>query len=158
MRLYEIDQRIIDLIDPETGEITDYESLEALGMERTEKLENLCCWYKDMVADAQKIHEEINNLQEREQRLNTRADHLKTYLASVLDGERFTTAKVDVKWRSTSRVEVDPQFVNWAKMEADELLTYKEPTPNKKAIGDALKSGTELPFARIEKNKSMSIK
>jgi hypothetical protein len=38
MTLYDIDQRIADLIDPATGEITDYAALDELAMAREDKI------------------------------------------------------------------------------------------------------------------------
>ena len=38
MTLYDIDESIAALIDPDTGEITDYAALDALQMERSEKV------------------------------------------------------------------------------------------------------------------------
>ena len=51
MTLYEIDSRLEALVDPETGEIADFETFEALDMERNRKLENMACWIKNMKAD-----------------------------------------------------------------------------------------------------------
>ena len=42
--------------------------------------------------------------------------------------------------------------------EHDELLTYKAPEPNKKAIKDALKDGLSVQGVRLECNTSVIIK
>lgn len=39
--LYEINQRILECVDPETGELIDPENLEALVMEKELKIENV---------------------------------------------------------------------------------------------------------------------
>lgn len=46
MNLYEIDSKILECIDMETGELIDAEMLDKLSMERTEKIENVCLWIK----------------------------------------------------------------------------------------------------------------
>ena len=46
--LYEINEEIKNTIDLETGEIVDFEAFEKLQMERTEKLENIALWYKNL--------------------------------------------------------------------------------------------------------------
>ncbi len=50
MTLYEIDKAITDLADPETGEITDFEALDNLQMARDQKIENIACYYKNLVS------------------------------------------------------------------------------------------------------------
>lgn len=58
MKLYEINQAIQDVldgyevIDPETGEIMGFGSLDELQMMREEKLENIGCYIKSLKADA----------------------------------------------------------------------------------------------------------
>ena len=52
MKLYEIDEAILNCIDLETGEIIDTEQLDKLTMEREAKLENVACWIKELKAEA----------------------------------------------------------------------------------------------------------
>ena len=42
--LYDIDAAILDCVDQETGEILDPEKLDALQMEREQKLEGVALW------------------------------------------------------------------------------------------------------------------
>ena len=58
MPLYEIDQSIKALVDPETGELLDYEAFARLQMEREAKLENIALWIKDLRAKAEEIKAE----------------------------------------------------------------------------------------------------
>ena len=48
MKLYEIDEAILNCIDTETGEIIDADQLDKLTMERDTKIENVACWIKDL--------------------------------------------------------------------------------------------------------------
>ena len=48
--IYEINQAIMDCLDPETGEILDMEALEQLQMDRVQKAENVACWRKNLMA------------------------------------------------------------------------------------------------------------
>jgi len=65
MRLYEIDQAMLDAIDQETGEIMDIEAFERLAMERDAKIDGMICLYKGMCADAAAIASEAGRLKER---------------------------------------------------------------------------------------------
>ena len=41
MNLYEIDAAITALVDPETGEVSDFDAFDQLSMARDQKIENL---------------------------------------------------------------------------------------------------------------------
>ena len=115
MTLYEIDQAIQGLVDPETGELMDYEAFAALQMDRDAKIENMALWYKDLMADAKAIKEEADTLNERRKALENKAERLKSYLSLALDGEKFQTARCSVIFRKTSSVQVsNPEaLIRW---------------------------------------------
>ena len=73
MKLYEINEQIMDLFDKETGDLLDYEAFEQLQMAREEKLENTILYIKDMEGDAAKMKAEIDALTTRKRVLENRA-------------------------------------------------------------------------------------
>lgn len=96
MKLYEIDAKIMECIDDETGEILDSEQLEQLEMERDAKIESVGLWIKNLAAEADAIKTEKNNLAAREKIARNKIDRLKEYLAYALDGEKFKTSRLSV--------------------------------------------------------------
>lgn len=160
MTLYEINEQMLSLIDPDTGELLDYEAFENLALARDEKLENIGCWIKDLRAEAQAIKAEKDALAQRQRAAENKADRLTAYLQMMLNGEKFKTSKVAVAYRKTQAVVLQDEklFVDWAVSNGDEFLRYKEPEVNKTAIKDAIKEGREVPFASIEERMSMSVK
>ena len=58
MNLYEIDNEILSCVDMETGEVVDMDKLNNLQMERDQKIENIGCWIKNLLADAKALKEE----------------------------------------------------------------------------------------------------
>ena len=88
MKLFDIDARIMACVkidekralDTETGEIVDLEAIEALEMERDTKLENIGCWYKQLLAEADAIKAEKNAMAEREKVRRNKAESLKGFL------------------------------------------------------------------------------
>lgn len=158
MTIYEINEKILELIDAETGEIKDFEEFEKLAMAKDEKIENTALWIKELSAEAKAIAEEIKNLKERKERAERKAESLKKYIGFVLNGEKFSTSKVAVSFRTTKSVNVSENFVEWAKQYAEDLLTYKEPEASKTAIKQAIEDGREILFAEITENKSVTIK
>ena len=158
MKLYEIDDAILECIDLETGEIIDTEQLDKLQMERDTKLENVACWIKDLKAEAEALKNEKQALAERQRVAENKAESLKKWLAYALQGEKFKTTKCAISFRKSEAVEVTDEGLNNLMKEHDELLTYKAPEPNKTAIKQALKDGLNVVGVQLVQNISTIIK
>lgn len=165
MKLYEINAEIENIlngnVDEETGEIVvDEEALESLIMEREEKIEHIALFIKNANADAKLIREEEKALAERRRSLENRAEKASNFLANLLNNQRFTTAKCDVKFRRSEKVDVDDDFVAWAASSGlDDVLNYKEPSVSLSVVKQLLKDGFDFKGkARMVENYSMSIK
>ena len=158
MTIYEINEQILNCIDLETGEIIDIDRLNDLQLERDTKIENVACWIKELKAEAEAIKAEKLALAERQKVAENKAESLKKWLAYALNGEKFKTAKCSVSFRKTESVEVTDEGLSNLMKEHDELLTYKAPEPNKKAIKDALKDGLSVQGVRLECNTSVIIR
>lgn len=162
MTLYEIDKAIIIAtemaVDPETGELVDdavLKTLEQLQMDRDTKVENIACFIKNLEADAKAIKEEAKNLNARAKAAENKAEHLREYLQFCLAGEKFQSPKAAISFRHAKKVEVDPEMLDAI---PEQYLRFKDPEPDKKAIGDALKAGQEIPGCELVESVSMIIK
>lgn len=153
MNIYEIDSQILSCIDEETGEILDVERLEKLIQDKNNKIESVACWYKNTVAEAEAIRNEISNLKARKERDEKLAENLKRYISDVLDGEKFKTAKVSISYRKSSSVEVDDVY-----RLPDEFLTYKAPEPKKSLLKSAIDNGQKFEGVRIVEKMNIQIK
>ena len=158
MKLYEIDNAILECIDMETGEVIDAEKLDALNMERDAKIENVVLWIKDLKAEAEAIKTEKLALAERQKVAENKVESLKKWVAYALGGQKFSTAKCAVSFRNTESVEVTEEGLEALMKDHDELLTYKAPEPNKKAIKDAIKDGLNVAGVQLVQNVSTIIK
>lgn len=161
MTLYEIDKAITDLADPETGEITDFEALDNLQMARDQKIENIACYYKNLVSDAEAIKVEKDALTERQKAAENKAARLKEYLSYALRGEKFSTPKCAVTFRKTTSVNVDnpSAAIEWAEMNGHkECVRYKAPEISKSELGKVLKTGQEVPGAALVEGLSVGVK
>ena len=158
MTIYEIDNAILNCIDEETGEVIDTEQLDKLQMERDTKLENVACWIKELKTEADAIKAEKQILANRQKVAENKAESLKKYLAYVLDGKKFSTAKCAVSFRNTEIVEITQEGLEALMKEHDELLTYKAPEPNKTAIKQAIKDGLNVAGVQLVQNISTIIK
>lgn len=157
MTIYEIDNAILQLIDPETGELLDCEEFIALNMERDTKIENMALWVKDLRAESKAIADEMSALKKRKESAERKADRLEEYLSEILGGNKWSSPKAVITFRNAPSVQVDEGFVTWALLNNDSLLSYKEPEPSKKAI-KAYLADHECDFARMVVNQSMTIK
>lgn len=153
MNLYEIDSAIMNCVDMETGEIIDMEALENLQMERDQKIENIGCWIKNLLADAKALKEEKDNLAARQKSTENKAASLKAYLSSYLNGEKFKTAKVAISYRKSDSVDISEGAVI-----PEEYLKYSDPTPDKIGLKAALKAGEKFPGISIVTSSNIQIK
>ena len=158
MSIYDIDDAILSLVDMETGEIEDEKRYDELQMERSKKIENTGCLYKNLVAEAKAMKEEEANLAQRRKAVENKAERIKSLLVYALKGEKFESPKLRCSYRKAKSVQVDDSFVAWAQEHADDLLTFKEPTPNRTAIKAALADGREIEHAEIVTNESLQVK
>ena len=161
MNIYEIDTAILDLIDPETGEVMDYESFEALQMEREQKIDNMALWIKDLDAEQAALDTEAKKLAERRDAARRKRDRLKEYLARVLDGEKRSTPQYAVSYRNSEACELydEGAAIMWLVAHGydDGYVIVKE-SVSKTAVKELLKRGEEVSGAVLVKRQSMSIK
>lgn len=153
MNLYEINKAILECVDTETGEIIDFEELEQLQEDRDVKVENIACWIKNLLSDADQLKQEADKLLYRKKVAENKADSLKKYLAGFLDGEKFKTAKVSISYTRSKSVDVyDTSLI------PEDYLRYKDPELNKTALKAALETGVNVPGAQIITKQNIVIK
>ena len=152
--LYEIERGILECCDLETGEVIDPERLEALVMEKEQKIEGVALWIKNLQSDALAYKAEKEAFEKREKAALAKVDSLKKWLAQVLDGEKFSTARCAVSFRKSTKLEVsDPE--NLPKALMVETITTK---PDAIVIKALLKDGVEVPGCRLVENLNAQIK
>lgn len=160
MTLYEIRDTIRKAIelgfDEETGEIFDTDFIEALELQRDEKIEAIALYIKDLTAEAKAIKEEKQALARRQQTAENHAESLKKYLTICLDGEKFKSPKVAISYRKSQTVEfVDGFDVNLLPSQYQRKV---DPEADKTAIKDALKEGKEIYGVYLEEHTNTIIK
>lgn len=158
MSIYEIDDSIMSLVDMETGEIDDEKRFDELQMERAKKVESIGCFYKNLVAEAKAMKDEEAKLAQRRKAVENKAGRIKSLLTYALRGEKFESPRLRCSYRKAKSVQLDDSFIDWAREHADDLLTFKEPTPNLTAIKAAIADGREIEHAEIVTNESLQVK
>lgn len=163
MKLYEINNEIeatimavMASVDEETGEVSDeaMQKLTELQMARDEKLENIGCYIKNLEAEAKAIKDEEQALKKRRESKEHQAESLAKYVASVLGGEKWESAKVAFTFRRSKQTQItDIESI-------PEVFKHIETTwkVDKTAIKKAIESGMTIEGAYIEERINMSVK
>lgn len=149
-----LEQMFYNAVDIETGEIKDEELLAAfdqLQMERDEKIENIACWIKDLKAESEAIGNEINNLRNRKATADRKLDAMRAYLSDFLNGQKFKTGKVSIRWMKTKSVNVTDLS------QIPEEFTKITVEPRKIEIKKAIAEGRDVPGAEVIENNNMVI-
>lgn len=160
-KLYEIQDDLANIIeigaerylDGMTGEIISKEDFDALQMEWQDKIEGVALGYKNEDAEAKAIKEEIDKLTERMNRHKRKAEGYKNFLAMVLEGKKFETAKALVKPTKSKVCEWDGSFEGLEK-----YAIPQEPKFDKASARKDLLAGVEVPHCTLVEKTSVSIK
>ena len=163
MKLFDIDEKLaacvkLDesrVVDTESGEIIDLEAIAALEMERDKKIENLGCWYKNLLADAEALKAQKNAFAEREKAAKAKAESLRGFLGRYLNGKKFETAKVAMSFRKSEAVEFDAKCIGDV---PEEFLKFKDPELDKVAVKKAIKAGESIPGCELVARQNLQIK
>lgn len=153
MTLYEIDQQIMSCVDMDTGEIIDMDKLSELQIERETKLENIALWIKNLKAEEAALKAEKDAFAKRENKAKIARERLSEWLTEALNGNKFSTAKVDVSFRKSEAVEVNEGFVpkKW-------MVKKISFTPDKIAIKNAIKQGAKIRGCALVERNNIQIK
>lgn len=160
-KLYEIESDLANIIeigadryvDGESGEIISKEDFDALQMEWQDKVEGIALGYKNEDAEAKAIKEEIDKLTERMNRHKKKAEGYKNFLAMVLEGKKFETAKALVKPTKSKVCEWDGSFEGLEK-----YAIPQEPKFDKASARKDLLAGVEVPHCTLVEKTSVIIK
>lgn len=160
MTLWEIDKRINEIlendfyIDEETGEVFLPENLDDLSVERTEKIENIALYIKNLKSEAEAIKSEVESLKSRADIKKKKAERLTDYLDKILGGEKLETPKVALSYRKSTSVNIENEEII-----PDEFMTIKtEKKPNKVAIAKSLKNGETVIGCELVEKQNLQIK
>lgn len=168
MKLYEISETRLRFLEAiESGEIPEEaiaDTLAAIDGEFDEKADDIACYIKSLLSEAQAMKAESDTLTERAATKKHKADKLIDYLFQQfkLSGKsKLETARNVLAIRKNPpsvQIENEESFVAWAKVNNADLLTIKDPTPNKKEIKNALQGGAEIPGVKLEQGEKLAIK
>ena len=164
--LYEIDKnieaildRLYAAVDEETGEVPDDILLELSEMQetRTEKLDNIGAYIKNLEAEAAAIKAEMDNLKKRMEVKTRKADRLREYVKEELLGHdqmKMETARNVFSFRKSVVVNIPDESIvpkkYFVKVTTEKL--------DKATIKDLLKQGKKIKGAELLEKQNLQIK
>lgn len=159
---YNVNPRIENLIDPESGEIFDFEQFMALQMEKQDAIEALIGSYKNHLMMADGIKADMEEKKIRVERHKKAAENAKKALEQILGGEKYESASGVVSYRKSESVNITDSNTagRWLASHGYPLAVKMEEvyTPDKKAVKDLLKSGVQVPSAEIVTKLNMGVR
>lgn len=155
LTIYEINEAIMECVDVETGEIIDLDRLNALEMERDRKISNVACWIKDLKAEAEAIKAEKQALEKRQKAAENKAESLKGWLQSILQGEKFKDARCSISYRKSERVDFSDSFDLDSLPDSMKKVTIE---PRKTEIKDYLKTGATIEGVELVESSNIQIR
>lgn len=161
MTLYEYDQRILSLIDEDTGEVKDYADFMELNMGREEKIEATALYIKDLEGDAKKIKDEIAALQARVTPLQNKANRLREYLARSIEGQKYSSPRCALSFRTSRALEVDDasEAAQWLESNGHgDLVAYDAPKLDKRLVKQLVDGGENIPGVKVAERQSLQVR
>jgi hypothetical protein len=161
MRLYEIQEKFVGLLERYNSDITEEEreavrvELDALQCSKDEKLEACCGWYRNLEAERDLVAGEIERLKGLLGRAEGQLENWKAYLERCLGvGEKWKKGPFSLGWRKSEAVKI----VDATLIPTQYMREYLEYRPAKDEIKKDLACGATIPGCELEVRHNLQIK
>lgn len=130
--------------------------LDNLSGDLDEKLENSCCYYKNLLAEAKTFKEEAKRLADHAKALSSRADKFKGYVSHCLGngGDAWSQGVHKISWRKSESVEIE----NESTIPNVYMIEKTTVSPDKTEIKNVIKSGGKVEGASLLQKNNVQIK
>ena len=119
---------------------------------------------KVLSSEAKMLEAEEKALKARREQKIKQAESLKAYLMNSMQRVNLNKiegvmAKISItKGRESTEITDPKAFVEWAKVNDDSLLKYKDPDISKTAVKAAIEAGREIPYAAVVRRPGLTIR
>ena len=141
-----------------------FDTLDGMEIEIQEKAESVALYIKKLNYEIQAIKAEKSCLDARLKAKEKSSKNMLEYLKNCMEAvklKKIETPRTAISIRNNPEsVEIadEKSFINWAQDNNDDLLRYKDPEVNKTAVKQLLKAGEEVPYAKLIRTQSLTIK
>ena len=168
--LYEIADKyraFMQMVD--SGEIEDgdviADTLDSIQQEFDAKIDNICCLYKSLNAEADAIDAEAKRLSDRARYKRNVCDRLKAYVSAQMQSigqEKFENERTSVRFSKSQSLDVyneDALYTALQVANRDDLFRVEQTVKfDKSAIKKALKDGESFAGCEVKTNKNIQIR
>lgn len=165
MNLFQIQEKLEELYEnliDNDGQVNTevLAEFEEMSMAKDEKVENTALYVKQLAYEVKALQEEKKSLDSRIRQKKNTAEFLKGLLEDALEGHKFETPKAKVSFRKTTKVDVEPMFIQYAQGRGlVDLVEVKiTQTPKKAEIKKALQTGEDLEYCHLVTGRSVIVK
>lgn len=129
-----------------------------------DKAENIAAWCKELKAEAAALEVEEKALRARRKTKERTAERLKAYLLGEMQAINLLKidrpkARISIRNNAeTAQFEDETAFIEWAKVNADDLLRYADPEIAKTKVKEYLQAGHEIEGVTLGRTQSVLIK
>ena len=161
--LYKINRAIVKcftvddthVVDGETGEVLDKQYLDDLKASRKTKIDNICCFIKNLKAEAEACQKEADAFKKRADAAKKKASDLTEYLVMMMpDHENLTTKRAKIGWRKSVKVTI----TNEQEIPESYIKVKEVRNVDKAEIRKQLKEGLTIPGAEFTECQNIQIK
>jgi hypothetical protein len=156
MNLYDINAEIENLIDYETGEITDSEAFDKLVMDKQEKLSNIALLYLNAKSDKDKFKEQKERFQKKEKSAENLMNWCKATLTLELAGSKMRDKerRFNIYYSPSSSV----QYTDEKAIPPKWITTKTETVIDKAGIKKELEAGNDVAGAVLVTKQNIQIR
>lgn len=141
-----------------------FDTLTSIEGEFNEKAENVAVYIKNLTADINEMKAEEKRLKSRRVSAENQVERMKKYLLNSMQAigvKKISMPRARITLRLNAEsvvVENEKALIDWAMRHDETILKYQEPEPKKTDIKELLRMGEKIPFARLERKESVTIK
>lgn len=155
--LFDIDQRLQNLLEVEMEFEGLEEAIKSVQMEETVKLDNIAKMIRSLQADTKSLKEEEKRLKARRESVERNINSLKKYLENYLKFKETSKIKT---LNNTFTLANNPKkmIIDDTILEENYMLQEVVSKPNKELIQEILNQGLEIKGVTIEQSQSLRIR
>ena len=141
-----------------------FDTLTSIEGEFNEKAENVAVYIKNLTADINEMKAEEKRLKSRRVSAENQVERMKKYLLNSMQAigvKKISMPRARITLRLNAEsvvVENEKALIDWAMRHDETILKYQEPELKKTDIKELLRMGEKIPFARLERKESVTIK
>ena len=141
-----------------------FDTLTSIEGEFNEKAENVAVYIKNLTADINEMKAEEKRLKSRRVSAENQVERMKKYLINSMQAigvKKISMPRARITLRLNAEsvvVENEKALIDWATRHDETILKYQKPELKKTDIKELLRMGEKIPFARLERKESVTIK